>query len=139
MANNNPAINGSQHQENVKVDKPPTAAKPMVYEPAPTKKPNGLSNGTTSHGTIQAQTTQFSNLFNLITNHSIVSQALDPTRVHLRPGAKPMSNSQKSNRLPYSKRRFLQRGGSSSRILITSMRPKFIAWTLKASSNSLSD
>ena len=53
MANDNPAVNGSQNQNSMKVDKPPTAAKPMVYDHDPAKKLNGFSNGNTSHSMIQ--------------------------------------------------------------------------------------
>ena len=55
MANDAPAVNGSQNYENIKTEKPaviakePTVAKRMVYEPNPIQKANGLSNGTTNH------------------------------------------------------------------------------------------
>lgn len=55
MANDAPAVNGSQKHDNLDIDKPaviakePEVSKSMVYEPLPVKKPNGLNNGTTSH------------------------------------------------------------------------------------------
>lgn len=54
MAPNPHAVNGNENN-NAKVEKPnviakePTVAKPMLYEPNPIAKSNGLSNGTTNH------------------------------------------------------------------------------------------
>lgn len=64
MANDAPAVNGSQNHENLDIDKPavvakePDVTKSMVYEPLPVKKPNGLNNGTNhkSHGVTQRKT-----------------------------------------------------------------------------------
>ena len=55
MAPNPHAVNGNENNNNAKVEKPtmiakePTVAKPMVYEPNPIQKSNGLNNGTTNH------------------------------------------------------------------------------------------
>ena len=55
MSNDAPAVNGSQNHDNNNVDKPaviakePMVSKPMVYEPLPIKKRNGLTNGNTNH------------------------------------------------------------------------------------------
>ncbi len=65
MANNAPAVNGSQKHDNVNLDKPavidkePKVSKAMAYEPLPVKKHNGLSRGTanrTSHSATQRRT-----------------------------------------------------------------------------------
>lgn len=55
MANDAPAVDGSQKHDKLDIDKPaviakePEISKSMAYEPLPVKKPNGLSNGTTNH------------------------------------------------------------------------------------------
>ena len=72
MTNDAPAVNGSQdHDNNNDGDKPaviakePMASKPMVYEPLPVKKRNGLTNGNTnhtSHDVAQRQPSLYPNL-----------------------------------------------------------------------------
>lgn len=57
MADDAPAVNGTQNHDNVNVDKPaviskePKVSNNMVYEPLPVKKTNGLSqaNGNSNH------------------------------------------------------------------------------------------
>lgn len=55
MAEDVPAVNGSQNYDDIKTEKPaviakePTVAKRMVYEPNQIQKANGLSNGTINH------------------------------------------------------------------------------------------
>ena len=87
MAGDTPAVNGNQNRDNTNVDKPvvvakePKISKPMVYEPLPVKKPNGLSNDTTnhtSHSMTQRKTIHFLRLLTLVADQHVISQALDP-------------------------------------------------------------
>lgn len=126
MAPDPHAVNGNENNNNAKVEKPtmiakePTVAKPMVYEPKPVQKPNGLSNGTTNHTSYsmnQRKTMLFSKLSNTITDPEIL-QARSPVQVPPRLRANPVSYFHEISRSHYSKKRSSQHDESLLLILI---------------------
>lgn len=136
MADDTPAVNGSQSHDNFNVDKPaviakePKVSKPMVYESSPSKEPDGLSNGTTNHASqsmTQRKTVHLLKLFILIADQDFTSQALEPIRVPPKAGAIPVSCSQKTSRSQSFKRRSSKPDESLSQISIGLIIPTFIA------------
>ena len=81
MANDAPAVNGSQKHDNLNIDKPaviakePEVSKSMAYEPLSVKKPNGLNHGTknhTSHSVTQRKIIHRSEVFVLFSDQKII-------------------------------------------------------------------
>lgn len=135
MAPNPHAVNGNENNNNAKVEKPtmiakePTVAKPMVYEPVPGQKSNGLSSGTTNHTSYsmnQRKTIRISKISKIITDPEIL-QARSPVQVPPRLGANPVSYFHEISKSHYFKKRSSQHDEHLLLILTISMMPTFIA------------
>ena len=136
MANDTPALNGTQISEKVNGDKPAVTAKepkvstPMLYEPLPVKKANGSSSGTTnhtSHSTTQRRTNHSTTFLTFNADQSAVFQAPRSIRLTPKAGAYPVSPFQKTSRSQPFKKQSSQLGESLSPISMTLMMPTFIA------------